>query len=224
MTEKREARLPVWGIVLYLVLFFAAWTLRELFLRARVVEALGLWGAAFTGAAVKLLLWTLPAYLLVRAFPADMAMPHWFAGKVRWPRLLLWVVCILGYHAIGALIRTGGLSLQPGFSPSQLIGTVLFVGITEEAVFRGFLLNTLLTRMGERWALGIDAALFVLIHFPIWYTGGTFAVPLEALGSCVSIFVLSLLFSLSYLKDRNLITPILLHMAWNTGALLLFGR
>lgn len=44
----------------------------------------------------------------------------------------------------------------------------LVVGITEEMVFRGFILKEINKRMSFWKANGITALLFLFIHYPIW--------------------------------------------------------
>lgn len=224
MTHAGTARrLDAWKIVAYCVAFYAVWTLRELYLKPLEPDSMNPWLAAFLGGGVKLAVWTLPAWLLLRRYPEDMAVPHWFAEPVRWLRLLPWIGIIVVYNLAYTLINYGALRISPDFAPLSLIGTVLFVGITEEAVFRGLLLNTFLTRMKENAALALSAGLFVLIHIPIWITKGLFAVPLDALRTAGMIFVLGIAFGMSFVRERNLLPPIVLHMTWNLAVLLLQG-
>lgn len=220
---EAKPRLTYAKIALYLVLLYAVWAVRELSWRTPLAGLLGGWGEPIFGSLEKLLIWTLPAALLARRYREDMQIPYWFRHRVQWARLLLWMALTILYSVIAAWIVNGAVYIRADFQPQMLIGTVLFVGITEEAVFRGFLLNALLKRMPQNRALAITAFLFTLIHFPIWYTRGFFADPIELLRSCLSVFVLGVLFGLAFIKDENLISPILVHMAWNTGALLLFG-
>jgi membrane protease YdiL (CAAX protease family) len=98
---------------------------------------------------------------------------------------------------------------------------LLFVGITEEIVFRGFLLNTMLKRIKPWQAVLVDAALFTLIHYPIWvYYGFDIA---TILLSSVQIFPVSMLFAFSFIKTKNILFPIALHTLWNLFGLLFVG-
>lgn len=207
----------------YCVLFYAVWTLREFCLRPIQADLMGPLAGAFVAGAVKLLLWTLPAWLLVRRYPGDMLVPRWFGQKVAWPRVLPWLAVIVGYNVATAWIGHGALRIHPDFRPITLIGTVLFVGITEEAVFRGLLLNTFATRMKEDRALLVSAALFVLIHVPIWITKGVFADIGLMVGSIATVLVLGVGLGMSFLREHSLLPPIVLHMAWNLCVVLLQG-
>lgn len=220
-----ERRVPIWIIVLWCALLFAVWTLREVFIKQPVLAALGPLGAALAGGVFKLLVWTLPALLLARRYRQCLAVPRLFGAPVRWGVTAACCAALMAFSVVSSWFTMGfGLPrLHPAFDPISLIGTVLLVGITEEAAFRGWLLNALVPRIGETTALIISSALFVLIHFPIWYTNGLFLTPFTLLRSCLSIFMLGMLFGYSFLREKNLLPPILMHMAWNLGVLLIFG-
>lgn len=220
---ETKPKLTYGKMAAYLAVFFLVWTLREFLVRREVAQVLGAWPAALLGVVAKLLIWTLPAFLLERQYRAEIEIPSLFGHPVRWGSVLLWAAALVSYNLLASLLSSGGIRVHPQFQPVDLIGTVLFVGITEEMVFRGFLLNALLRRMDEKWALGISAALFVCIHFPIWYTSGLFATPVLLLRSCLTIFVLGVFFGYSFCREKNLAVPIFLHMVWNLAALVLFG-
>lgn len=224
MTEATSRPHLTWGkIVLYCVALFLVWTLREFMLRQQVIAWLGPWGAAAVNTATKLLIWTVPAALLVRHYRADMAIPYLFRHPVHWGRVGLIALAFIGYNLIGGLIQNGRIAIHPSFAPVSLIGTVLFVGITEEMAFRGFLQNALMKRMKPMTALYISAFLFMLIHFPIWITKGVFDSLLELIRSCITVYALGMLFGYSFMKEENLLPPILLHMLWNLMVLLMIG-
>ncbi len=56
--------------------------------------------------------------------------------------------------------------------------------------------------------------MFLLIHFPIWYTSGFFVEYIVS-GSFVQIIILSLIFSWSFIKSKSIIVPIALHTFWD---------
>ena len=200
---------------IYLFVFFAVWTIRELVFYPMLLEWLGN-GVAFqfVESAIKLLVWTLPALLLIRHYEADLwlGLKAQFINRPKWfreaPLLLVVFVPILR-----SLLFNRGFAVSPAFEPAALIGTVLFVGITEEIVFRGWLLNAQLKRMKLWPAIAVNGVLFVVIHYPIWITHGH-DISVFLLGS-VSIFLLSAVFSYSFVKTKNIFVPIVLHMLWN---------
>ena len=173
------------------------------------------------GEIIKLTVWTLPALLLIKYYQDDMwiSRREMFATKPRWfkdaPILLVVFLPI-----VQAIAVNGGLAIHPDFQPARLIGAVLLVGITEEIVFRGLLLNALLKKLRLWPAIALNEVLFVLIHFPIWiYQGRDLA---AFLTGSAAVFALGGLFSYSFVKTRNIFVPIALHMIWNLLSLTLY--
>ncbi len=81
-------------------------------------------------------------------------------------------------------------------------GVVLTAGITEEILFRGYPIERINDLTGH---LGMSAAIayvaFVLLHIPFWGAGGT-----------VQIGVWSMLVTFLYVKRRNLLACMLMHI------------
>ena len=117
------------------------------------------------------------------------------------------------YLLFGAYRLHGGLQILPDFGLSSVI-VVLFVGLTEELVFRGWLLNLTYSESHKGVAIGINAVLFLMIHFPKWIMDGTFFSNFAHFGF-ISILLLSVLFSVIFVKTKSLLLPIGLHMFWD---------
>jgi len=205
-----------------LIVFFSAWSVKELVLQPVLAESLDGFALALVGQAIKLLVWTIPAILLIRYYREDMwislremvvTRPRWFSDA---PMLLV----VFG-PLLRAIFLYGGVGIHPDFQPERLIGAVLFVGITEEIVFRGFLLNALLQKMKLWSAIAVNEVFFVLIHFPIWIYQGKDLVAFA--GSSVVVFLLGGLFSYSFVKTRNIFVPIVLHMIYNLLVVVFLG-
>jgi membrane protease YdiL (CAAX protease family) len=141
--------------------------------------------------------------------------------RVRW----IWCILILAvffiYAAARAWLSFGEIAIHADFNPVSLITTVIFVGITEEVVFRGWLLNATLKSMKAWCAVLLNAALFALIHFPIWiyHEYGSITIVLNSL----SVMAISVVFAWAFLKSKNIFMPMLLHMGWNLSLVLFFG-
>jgi membrane protease YdiL (CAAX protease family) len=116
------------------------------------------------------------------------------------------------FQLINALIIHGEIAVRPGFEPTGITWSV-FGATFEEILFRGFLLNTMLKRMKVWQAVSIDAILFTLIHFPVWIYWGFDFVTL--LSSGVQLLPVSVLFAFSFIKTKNILVPIALHILWN---------
>jgi len=212
----KERKLSVFYITLYLIIFFAIWSVRELVIQPVFLSPLSDIASEIIGEVIKLLVWTLPAVLLIRYFQNDMwiGLKEMFTTKPKWfkdaPIILVLVLIV---PILQALVHGGGIAIDPDFNPVRLIGTVFFVGITEEIVFRGFLLNATLKKMKLWSAITLNAVLFYLIHIPIWiYQGQDITFFIWAI---ITIMAYSALFSYSFIKTKNIFVPIILHMVLN---------
>lgn len=214
----REKKLTVLHIIVYLIIFFVLWSIRELVIQSVFLSPLNPIASELIGEAIKLLVWTLPAILLIRHFHNDMwiSLKEMFTSKIQWSRdyyILLVIILIPIAQFIRAGLASGEFGFNPDIVPIRLVGAVLFVGITEEIVFRGFLLNAFLKKMKMEYAIALDAVLFTLIHYPIWIYRG-FEVSDIATAS-IQVVVISVGFAYSFIKTRNILVPIALHMMWN---------
>lgn len=170
---------------------------------------------AFYGGFVKVLLWCIPAFFLIHRFESDMVVPlkPLFTTRFKWGGVGLYALVFLVFHAASVFLKKQTVSFGE-INPAEMIGPVLFAGITEEAVFRGWLLNASLKKMKEWQAIACNAVLFLVMHFPIWLHGGQFGVIFTG-GGFLTVMALSVVFSYTFIQTRSLIPPILLHMLWN---------
>lgn len=203
-------------LLIYTILFYSVWSVWRVVLAPHLSiinnEYLShLIGDGF----VKNLIWTLPAVLLIRHFEKDMyvSLKQMFTTKIKWLDHLPTFLVFTAYLLLGQFLQNGKLAISDTFSGSKLI-IVLFVGLTEEIVFRGWLLNSTY-RSEKSWiSIAVNALMFLAIHFPIWISSGTFFSSFTDLGF-VCIIVLSCVFSKSFLESKNLLVPIALHMYWD---------
>lgn len=94
------------------------------------------------------------------------------------------------------------------FSPYQFFTTLVLGPFVEELFFRGYLFNKWGETIGVKKSLLISSFIFGICHIP---SGGFFAQ-----------FFLGLLCCIAYIKTKNLIVPIVLHMFENTTVTLLY--
>ncbi len=105
---------------------------------------------------------------------------------------------------------TGHLSwsdiLPDGSALGIALGSMVFIAVGEETVFRGYILQNLLGSVGPWIAIAIQALLFCLFHLG---NPGVGTIPL------VNLFLGGGLMGLAYVYTKNLWFPILFHLAWD---------
>ncbi len=87
-----------------------------------------------------------------------------------------------------------------------IFGTFVFVGISEELLLRGYVLNNLMRSFKKSTALVITSVLFAFMHI-----GNP---NMDVLGF-VGLFFAGLLLGYSYIITNNLWLPMSLHFSWN---------
>jgi membrane protease YdiL (CAAX protease family) len=213
-TEKKP-KIPI--IIIYSLVFYGVWALWEFFGRSAVGSVVSdVFLLEFiTEGIIKVMVWVLPTVCLVRYFRDEVyiGLKDMFTNRVN---LLKYIPVYLGFTAyliIPAIIKKGGLVVSDSFTYAKLIG-ILFVGITEEMVFRGWLLNITVTENRKWLPIIINAVMFLLIHFPIWIASGIFIDAFTSL-NFLCVPALSIIFSWSFIKSKNIWIPITLHMYWD---------
>ncbi len=214
--EKKDKFVPIPTLIVYSIIFYSAWTafhfavepaLQSHISNPTLVTFIG-------DGIIKNLLWTLPAVLLIAKYrdKVSVGLGDMFKWKKENNKYLLLFPAFAAYIILELVIRGGKPGISDEFGMGDII-TVFFVGLTEEFVFRGWLLNSTVKR-NENAAIAINSLMFLLIHFPIWITSGEFVTNITNFGF-VCIIALSVLFSVIFLKTRNILLPILLHSFWD---------
>lgn len=213
----REKSVKQRVLTVYVIVFYGIWTVWEFWLKSLLnsaVENEYILQIIKSGI-IKNLVWTLPALLLIYHFKSDMYVELKDMFKVNaqllryLPIFLLFTVYLLG----GAVLQKGTLSVSESFKLSDLI-TALFVGITEETVFRGWLLNSTVSKEKKRLSVIANSLMFLLIHFPVWIHEGVFISNFQNFGF-LSVVILSSIFGMIFIKSKNIWIPITLHMYWD---------
>lgn len=218
MTGKRTTAVSKYLVLgIYALLFYGIWTAWEFYLSpliSRSIDNEYICQLVKSGV-IKNLIWTLPAFLLISRFKTDVfvSLKEMFTNKVELFKFLSIFIVFTVYLLGGAVLQKGGLHISPTFGLCGII-IVLFVGITEEMVFRGWLLNATVSEDKKVLPIAVNSLMFLLIHFPVWIHKGQFVGNFQNL-SFVCVIVLSIIFSLAFVKSRNILVPILLHMYWD---------
>ena len=217
--NKKTEKVPVKILLIYSVLFYAAWSAVHFFVEPRIDSFNNdvLSNAVIEGL-FKNLIWTLPAFILIHKYQNGLSvgLKEMFKPDKACVKYLWAFPAMAAFLVLGQVLHGGSLAINDTFGLDDII-VFIFVGLTEELVFRGWLLNATV-HIGENKALAINAAMFLLIHFPTWIVNGEFVNAFASFGF-VSIIMLSVIFGLLFLRTRNILIPIGLHMMWD---LLLF--
>ena len=226
MSERKLGISETTALSVYLIVFYGLWTVWELWIKDIINASIrNEYVLQFIKSGViKNLIWTLPAVLLVKRFDSQVCvgLREMFTSKVRvWKYLPVFLLFSVYFIAASVLLN-GGLVISEAFGLKELI-IVLFVGITEEMVFRGWLLNALIGKDGSRKWLAViaNSVMFLLIHFPVWIHDGVFVENFRSFGF-LSVLILSGIFGWTFTNSKNNWIPVALHMYWDLLMFLFF--
>lgn len=204
-------------IAIYAVFFYAAWALVELVVHPALVKSINseVTTDIIKEILIKNVLWTLPAILLIKKYKTNVriSLEEMFTTKVNWLKFLPVFILFAAYVVGQKYLFTGSIAINEGVNLAEII-MYLFVGLTEEMVFRGWLLNAMAFNRKVFVPVLINAIMFLLIHFPIWIQSGILVSVFTSFGF-ISILVLSIIFSASFLRSKSILVPILLHAFWD---------
>ena len=212
---------PIAALIIFSVLFYAVWVLFELGVKPYLnsLDADPVPMQFLKSGVIKNLCWTLPALLLVKKYDRQVHIPlkEMFTAEFD-GRIALWVFgACTAVVLIPKIFLHGSFELNPEFRAVTLIG-YLFVGITEESVFRGWLLNAMAGRDDSpksKWtALIISSVMFMFIHFPTWYTSGVLSSNILT-GRGFGIIPIGIVFGWLFLHTKNLMLVVMLHMYYD---------
>ncbi len=164
---------------------------------------------------MKLLLWVLPAAVLLRASGHPLRDTVGL-GRVR--AILVWGGGIGLLFASGALI-TKAIAHQPLFAPQfgwSFLGGVIVAPVVEELTFRGAVLRTLLARYRFAVANTLTAIFFLGIHLPGWYFQGRLSAMLtQPIGGALSVLFIGWVLGWVAYKSKSIAASTVTHILNN---------
>ena len=171
---------------------------------------------AITSAVIKIAIWVTPVIFLVKVMEKHnplsyLGLRYNFKKGLKW---VCWVslVFIAYFVILNFIVLKSNIDFQMGLH--EWLNIVLLVGITEEIVFRGFLLRKLMDSYKFWIANTITALLFVSIHFPIWFYKDLFEFS-YLLNGITTTFVLGIILGFIYKKSNSLWSVIIVHSLYN---------
>lgn len=217
MKSVKKLKIVTKVLIFYIIIFLGFWSVYVLLIRDKIDKLINndIISQLIQSGLIKNLIWTLPAICLIKHFESDMhiKLKEMFVSRVNCLKYLPIFAIFTVYILLGSFFENGKIAVSDTFGFCKII-IVLFVGLTEEIVFRGWLLNSMLNKKRKWVSILINAALFLAIHFPIWLHNGTFVDNFINL-SFICIIILSIIFSISFIKSKNILVPIFLHMYWD---------
>ena len=216
MTRRSSKKIP--ALIIHAIVFYAFWACWALIIRPPIKEAMnGSLVFALLSSCFKLLVWTFPALLLVKHFEPEMqvGLKQMFTNKVPLTWVLIWslIFILLSSRGLVSGIMHGTLHINPDFwKPASVY--LLAVGISEEAVFRGWMLNATAKHEKDWKMIALNAVMFLCIHFAGWIQKGRFVGAFTGFGF-LTILLFSAVVSICFLKHKNLLLPVFLHMLYD---------
>ncbi len=198
--------------------------LRELWV-ASYLEVLEPQTKAFVSGLIKIIIWVIPIFLLVKYYEKQPVFSFLGLQKDFWKGFTwaLIIIMVMGLYFYGVHIVVMGKDIHLSLNFHTILNTVILAGLLEEIVFRGYILNKWINGLSKLatdksesfWSANVyTSVMFVIIHFPIWIRTDQFLFP-SVIGSMANIFLLSLLFGYLYKKTNSLWTVIIIHAAYN---------
>ncbi|MBQ9905858.1 MAG: CPBP family intramembrane metalloprotease [Oscillospiraceae bacterium] len=216
MTRRSSKKIP--ALIIHAILFYTFWACWALLIRPALLEVMQdtLLFAIF-GSCVKLLVWVFPALLLAKHFSSELCVGfrQMFTQKVPLKSVIFWSLVFFligGGDRLLALFR-GNLHINPDFTLKSHLW-LLVVGITEEAVFRGWMLNATAKNEKDWKMLLLNGIMFLCIHFPGWIEKGTFVSAFTGFGF-LSVILFGVLAGICFLKHKNLLLIVFIHMFYD---------
>jgi len=210
--ESRVKKNDVKAMIGYLLIFYAIWTLKELWL-VEYIHTFDDTISAYITAVVKISVWIVPAWLYIKYYlntnPIDYLKMNDNVKKG-----LFWGGVLSSLIGLRFAFETYILNKQIfdfSLPLDSYLNVFLLAGITEEIVFRGLILQEINKRITFWKANVITALLFLAIHYPIWIYHGEFF----DLWGHLYVFLLGLIFGFVYKKTGSLWSVVILHSFHN---------
>jgi uncharacterized protein len=194
--------------ILYLLIFYFVWALKELW----IINYFLLFGGttfALLNVMTKVLVWIFPIWIYVKYYLNINPMKY-FNMNINVKKGLIWGVIlslIVGLYFTIVVYLVNHSAFHFLLPLDDYLDEFLVVGITEEMVFRGLILTEINKRISFWKANVMTSLLFLLIHYPIWIHNGEFF----NFWNHPYIFLIGLIFGFIYKKIGSLWSVVLLH-------------
>ncbi|GAX05523.1 immunity protein PlnI, membrane-bound protease CAAX family [Secundilactobacillus pentosiphilus] len=205
--------------------FFVLWFVIQVFVNVPIINLASGWAEELLTDVVKVLIWLgVGLYMIFHTKRDQFVIERPFQLNLKFKPLYITLIAIIIYMLATAFIQRHSIGVVATFKPTMLLQDFLVVGICEETVFRGYLLNRLRKMIdSQQTALIIQAILFALIHLPRYLTTYPALPILTILSQLVTVAILGYLFGWLFLKSRSLWPGIIVHSVWDLLIVVLIG-
>lgn len=217
MVELNKKLNTIKLLVIYLILFYMSWTIYAVFL-SPLLDKVPLGYSLLGKNLIKLGCWTITVVLIIRFLFKQKPLSYLKLDKDILKGLLYGTLSgavIILYIALRKHLIEGNVHFDPFFDLKAWVGGVLLIGVTEEVVFRGFILQKLEVIMRFKYANATTSILFVLIHFPRWYNEGSLFSAGFMMNSILFLLLFSYIQGVMFKKTGSLWACFIFHSANN---------
>ena len=167
---KKEKKLRF--LIAYILIFFIVWANYSLYFTNVLISNSVL--NFIIKNSIKYIVWTIPVFIILSCVYKVSPITYLKLNNNIMRGLIYGVILgfiIVLFHVIRNYMMGDG-RFDFNIDLYTWVHRIILIGLTEEVVFRGFILQKLQEEIKFRYANAISSILFVLIHFPKWYVSG----------------------------------------------------
>ncbi len=205
---KKESRKFIYlGLV-----FITIWSINILFISPKLI----IFGdniAVFLQIIIKFILWCGYGYYFIKLYNKNLAIKKEELFKMKSHHFMLKILLAVVVVAILSMFKNHrGFNIN-SFTLEDFINKFLLVGIEEELVFRGLVLNGLTKKETFIKASIVTSILFALIHIP-----GYIRLELELsliIINCLKILAVSCVYNYIFKETKSIWPIVIIHSVWD---------
>ena len=195
------------------LIFIVIWAINILFISPNIPLIFGENLSPLIRTIIKFIIWCGYGYYFINLYNKNLSLKKEELFKIRNISFMLKLLIILIIAALASMYIHYGEFHINDFTFDDFINKFLLVGIEEELVFRGLILNGLSKKNSFIKASVITSILFALIHIPSYIR-----LELELallITNCLKIFAISMLYNYIFKETKSIWPIVIIHSAWD---------